>query len=41
LANLRAALRVAAKFKPRLVQGDLLSDGLERLCGEAPKDATL
>jgi hypothetical protein len=41
LANLRAALRVAAKFKPRLVKGDLLSDGLERLCGEAPKDATL
>ncbi len=41
LANLRAALRVAAKFKPRLVQGDLRADGLERLCGEAPKDATL
>jgi hypothetical protein len=41
LANLRAAVKVAAAAKPRIVPGDLLGDGLEQLCGEAPKDATL
>jgi hypothetical protein len=40
LANLRAALAVATKDPPRLVPGDLLSDALERLCDEAPRDAT-
>lgn len=41
LANLRAAIRIAAAHKPRIVAGDLLGDDLARLCGEAPKDATL
>ena len=41
LANLRAAITIAAAVRPRIVQGDLLGDALERLCGEAPKDATL
>jgi hypothetical protein len=41
LANLRAAVKVAAAFRPRVVQGDLLGDALERLCGEAPKHVTL
>jgi hypothetical protein len=41
LANLRAALKIAAAYRPRIVQGDLLGEGLVRLCGEAPKDATL
>jgi hypothetical protein len=41
LANLRAALRIATDARPRIVQGDLLGDSLERLCGEAPKEATL
>jgi hypothetical protein len=41
LANLRAALKVAAAVRPAVVQGDLLGDDLERLCGEAPKHATL
>jgi hypothetical protein len=41
LANLRAAIRVAASVKPRIVKGDLAGDDLARLCGEAPKDATL
>jgi hypothetical protein len=40
LANLRAALGVAAKVRPRIVQGDLLGDALERLCDEVPRDAT-
>jgi hypothetical protein len=40
LANLRAALTVAATDRPRIVQGDLLSDSLERLCDAAPRDAT-
>jgi len=40
LANLRAAIRVAAAFKPRIVKGDLRGDSLAQLCGEAPKDAT-
>jgi hypothetical protein len=41
LANLRAAMRVAAAFKPRVVKGDLLGSDMARLCLEAPKDATL
>ncbi len=41
LANLRAAIKVAAAIRPRIVQGDLLGDSLARLCDEAPKDATL
>ena len=41
LENLRAALRIAAAVRPRVVQGSLLGDGLERLCQEAPADATL
>jgi hypothetical protein len=41
LANLRAAIRIAATVRPRIVSGDLLSDALERLCDEAPKHATL
>jgi len=41
LANLRAALRIAAEQKPRIVKGNLLGDDLARLCGEAPKEATL
>jgi hypothetical protein len=41
LANLRAAIKTAAASPPRIVRGDLLGDGLARLCGEAPKDATL
>jgi hypothetical protein len=40
-ANLLAALRIAAMVRPRIVKGDLLNDDLERLCAEAPKDATL
>jgi hypothetical protein len=41
LAHLRAAIKVAAAIRPRIVRGDLLGDGLARLCSEAPKDATL
>ena len=41
LANLRAALRMAASHRPRIVKGDLLGGGLARLCSEAPRDATL
>jgi hypothetical protein len=41
LANLRAAIKTAVAFKPRIVQGDLLGEQLMRLCSEAPKDATL
>jgi hypothetical protein len=37
LTNLRVALRVAAAHRPRIVKGDLLGDGLARLCREAPK----
>lgn len=39
--NLRAALKIAISHRPRIEQGDLRGDGLERLCGEAPTDATL
>lgn len=45
LENLRAAMTVAVAARPRLVQGlvrgNLLGDDLARLCGEAPRDATL
>ncbi len=41
LANLRAAIKVAATVRPRVVKGDLLGDAFARLCVEAPKDATL
>ena len=41
LVNLRAALKIAAAVRPRVVQGSLLGDGLERLCREAPAGATL
>ena len=40
-ANLQGALKIAATHRPRIEQGDLRGDGLERLCREAPKDATL
>jgi hypothetical protein len=40
-ANLQAALKIAATHRPRIERGDLRGDALERLCGEAPKDATL
>jgi hypothetical protein len=41
LANLRAALRIAAADPPRVVQGDLLGDSLSALCRQASRDATL
>jgi hypothetical protein len=41
LANLRAALKIAAAVRPRVIEGSLLDDDLARLCGEAPKGATL
>jgi hypothetical protein len=41
LANLRAALAIAAEVRPRVAKGNLLGHDLERLCGEAPKDATV
>jgi len=41
LMNLRAALKIAAVARPRVVKGSLLGDGLERLCREAPAGATL
>jgi hypothetical protein len=40
LANLRAAMTIAATQQPRVVKGDLRTD-LARLCREAPTDATL
>jgi hypothetical protein len=40
LANLRAAIKLAADLKPRVVKGDLRGD-LASLAREAPKDATL
>jgi hypothetical protein len=39
--NLRAALKIATGHRPRIEQGDLRGDRLERLCREAPSDATL
>jgi hypothetical protein len=41
LANLRAALAIAAGARPRIVRGDLLGDALTTLARGAPKDATL
>jgi len=41
LANLQAALKIAAVRRPRIEKADLLGGGLACLCGEAPKDATL
>ena len=41
LADLRAALAIAARQKPRVIKGDLRGEALERLCGEAPSDVTL
>jgi len=40
LDNLRAAIKVAAAFKPRVIKGDLRDD-LAQLAREAPKEATL
>ncbi|MGZ6254181.1 MAG: DUF2332 domain-containing protein [Candidatus Binataceae bacterium] len=40
LANLRAAIEIARAVKPRLLRGDLRSDALAHLCGEAPRNAT-
>ena len=40
LARLRAAIKIVAEQKPRLVKGDLRTD-LAALAREAPKDATL
>jgi hypothetical protein len=40
LANLRAAIKIAAAFKPWVARGDLRYD-LARLVDEAPKEATL
>ena len=41
LANLRAALRIAAVHRPRIVRGDLRGAVFEELCREAPTDVTL
>jgi hypothetical protein len=41
LVNLRAAIKIAAVLKPRVMKGDLLGDALPRLCREAPKGITL
>ena len=41
LANLHAALAIAASQKPRILHGNLLSGALANLCREAPQDATL
>jgi hypothetical protein len=41
LANLQAAVKIAATVKPRIVKGDLRGSEFVRLCSEAPKDATL
>jgi hypothetical protein len=41
LAGLRAALRIAAAERPRLVAGDLSGEALPALCREAPRGATL
>ena len=40
LGNLRAALRIAAAAKPRVVKGDLAGDTLAQLALEAPRHAT-
>jgi hypothetical protein len=41
LANLRAALSIAAAAKLRVVQGDLTGDTLAQLAREVPRNATL
>ncbi|MCV9946473.1 DUF2332 domain-containing protein [Rhizobium sp. BT-175] len=41
LANLRAAVKIAATVKPQVLKGDLRGSDLVRLCSEAPKDPTL
>jgi hypothetical protein len=41
LVQLRAAMRIAAAARPRVVRGNLLGDELAALCREAPPDATL
>jgi hypothetical protein len=41
LANLRAALAIAAEARTRIVKADLADDTLARLAREAPRDATL
>jgi hypothetical protein len=41
LAHLRAAMKIAAAVRPRVVQGDLLGEDLRLLCREAPRAATL
>jgi hypothetical protein len=41
LANLRAALRIAALLRPRIAKGNLLGTELASLSREAPRDATL
>jgi hypothetical protein len=41
LANLRAAMTIAATVKPRVLRGDLRGDDLAQLCRQAPKNATL
>jgi hypothetical protein len=41
LDRLRAATRIAAAVRPRVVKGDLLGEALPRLCREAPDGATL
>jgi hypothetical protein len=41
LSILRAALEVARRDPPRVVQGDLTTDDLPALAAEAPQDATL
>lgn len=41
LERLRAALEIVRERRPRIVEGDLLGEELDRLCDEAPKDATL
>jgi hypothetical protein len=41
LVGLRTALQIAAAVRPRVLQGSLLGDRIERLCAEAPANATL
>jgi hypothetical protein len=41
LEKLRAAMQIALTVRPRITRGSLLGDDLERLCNQAPPDATL
>ncbi|HEY4174215.1 MAG TPA: DUF2332 family protein, partial [Rhodopila sp.] len=41
LRRLRAAMKIAAAARPRIVKGNLLGDELAALCRQAPRDATL